>query len=67
MKSSWSIYDFPPAEGEIVLPPPIPKQPEVPRKLTEAERFALIRNRPDRKGKGARRRAGEKKWATKGK
>jgi hypothetical protein len=67
MKSSWSIYDFPAEEGETVLPPPTPKQPEVPRKLTEAEKFELIRNRPDRKGRGARRRAGEKKWATKGK
>ena len=67
MKSSWSIYDFPAEEGETVIPPPTPKQPEVPRKLTQQEKFELIRNRPDRKGRGARRRAGEKKWATKGK
>jgi len=72
MRSSWSIHDFPPAEGEKVIPLPqtvlVPQtEPVLPRKLTEAERFELIRNRKDRKGRGARRRAGEKKWATKGK
>ncbi len=70
MKSSWSINDFPPEEGEVVAPEK-DEQPFVPRPLTskekEAIRFAAIRNRPDRKGRGARRRAGEKKWATKGK
>jgi len=66
MRSSWSIHDFPPAEGET--PIPLPQTEYAPkRKLTEAERFELIRHRPDRKGKGARMRAGELKWATKGK
>jgi hypothetical protein len=65
MRSSWSIHDFPPAEGEA--PAPLPQTEYAPkRKLTEAERFELIRHRPDRKGKGARMRAGELKWATKG-
>jgi hypothetical protein len=64
MRSSWSINDFP-EEGEKPSPPaPVPLPA---RKLTEAERFALIRNRKDRKGRGARRRNGEKRWATKGK
>lgn len=67
MKSSWSIHDFPAEEGEAVVPVNERFVRDKPRKLTEAERFALIRNRPDRKGRGARRRAGEKKWATKGK
>ena len=69
MKSSWSIHDFIPEEGET--PAPVAEVPFVPPPMTskekEAMRFALIRNRPDRKGRGARRRAGEKKWATKGK
>jgi hypothetical protein len=69
MKSSWSIHDFPPEEGE--MPAPEAEKPFVPPPLTNKEKqaikFAAIRNRPDRKGRGARRRAGEKKWATKGK
>jgi hypothetical protein len=70
MKSSWSIHDFPPAEGE--LPAPLVEKPyviirELTRKEKEAIRFAAIKNRPDRKGRGARKRAGEKRWATKGK
>jgi hypothetical protein len=69
MKSSWSIHDFPPEDGE--MPAPEAEQQHTPPPLTkkekEAMRFAAIRNRPDRKGRGARRRAGEKKWATKGK
>jgi hypothetical protein len=69
MKSSWSIHDFPAEEGEN--PAPEADKPWVPPPLTAKEkadiRFAAIRNRPDRKGRGARRRAGEKKWATKGK
>lgn len=66
MKSSWSIHDFPPEEGEVVIPKderfikPVPPEK---RRLT----FEEIRNRKDRKGRGARMRAGEKKWATKGK
>lgn len=65
-RSSWSILDFAKEDGE---PEYLVEKKEVivPRKLSEAERFALIRNRPDRKGRGARRRAGEKRWATKGK
>lgn len=62
MKSSWSIHDFPSEEVEPEIPKPNP-----PAKLTEAERFVLIRHRKNRKGRGARRRAGEKRWATKGK
>jgi hypothetical protein len=64
MRSSWSINDFP-EDGDkpsTPLPAPVPT-----RKLSEAERFALIRNRKDRKGRGSRRRNGEKRWATKGK
>lgn len=65
MKSSWSINDFPAEDGE---PPYVTeeryKSPprDKPRRLT----FEEIRNRPDRKGRGARKRAGEKKWATYG-
>jgi hypothetical protein len=66
-RSSWSILDFAKEEGEAEYVLPQPSAAEPPRKLTAAERFALIRNRPDRKGRGARRRAGEKKWQTKGK
>jgi hypothetical protein len=66
MRSSWSIHDFPPSEGEITIPL-LQTEYAPKRKLTEAERFELIRHRPDRKGRGARMRAGEKKWATKGK
>jgi hypothetical protein len=66
MRSSWSIHDFPPAEDETPIPPPVTEYAPK-RKLTAAERFELIRHRPDRKGKGARMRAGELKWATKGK
>jgi len=65
MKSSWSIHDFPPAEGEVTipkeektLPPPVTK-----KRLT----FDEIRHRKDRKGRGSRMRNREKKWATKGK
>jgi len=64
MKSSWSIHDFPPEEGEVIIPKeerfvkPPPK-----RQLT----FEEIRNRKDRKGRGSRMRNREKKWATKGK
>ena len=70
MKSSWSIHDFPPEEGE--MPAPLAEKPydfktPLTRKEKEAIRFAAIKNRPDRKGKGARKRAGDKKWATKGK
>ena len=69
MKSSWSIHDFPPEDGEA--PAPVVEQaytlPPLTREEKAAMRFAAIRNRPDRKGRGARRRAGEKKWATKGK
>ena len=66
MKSSWSIHDFPPEEGEN--PAPVPQtEYAVRRKLTEAERFELIRHRPNRKGRGARMREGDKRWATKGK
>jgi hypothetical protein len=69
MKSSWSIHDFPPEDGE--MPAPEMEQQYIPppptKKEREAVRFAAIRNRPDRKGRGARRRAGELKWATKGK
>lgn len=50
----------PEVEQQHTLPP-------LTKKEKEAMRFAAIRNRPDRKGRGARRRAGEKKWATKGK
>jgi hypothetical protein len=63
MKSSWSIHDFPPEEGEAVIPKCEKFIKPVKRRLT----FEEIRNRPDRKGRGARRRAGEKNWATKGK
>lgn len=66
MKSSWSIHDFPPEEGEIVIPKDerfVKPVPVLNRRLT----FEEIRNRKDRKGRGARMRAGEKKWATKGK
>ena len=66
-RSSWSILDFAKEEGEQDYVLPEKQEAEPPRKLTAAERFALIRNRPDRKGRGARRRAGEKKWQTKGK
>lgn len=69
MKSSWSIHDFPAEDGET--PAPEADKPWVPPPLTKEEKnaikFAMIRNRPDRKGRGARRRAGELKWATKGK
>lgn len=69
MKSSWSINDFPPEEGEA--PAPVAEKPFQPPPLTskekEAIRFAMIRNRPNRKGRGARRRNRELKWATKGK
>jgi len=68
MKSSWSIHDFPPEEGEA--PAPVAEKEfkiVLTAKEKEAIRFAAIRNRPDRKGQGARWRAGELKWATKGK
>lgn len=64
-RSSWSILDFPKEEGEADYSIPVPAPPAAPRKLTAAERFALIRNRPNRKGSGARRRAGEKNWQKK--
>jgi hypothetical protein len=68
MKSSWSIHDFPPEDdGEVPIVVPAPEEPVVQRKLTAAERFELIRHRKNRKGKGSRRRKGEKHWATKGK
>jgi hypothetical protein len=69
MRSSWSIYDFPAAEGETPAPQPEKPIPKAPLTWQEkaAIRFEALRNRPDRKGRGARRRAGEKKWATKGK
>jgi len=67
--SSWSIHDFPPEEGEA--PAPVAEKPFCPPPLTakekEAMRFALIRNRPNRAGRGIRRRHGDKLWATKGK
>ena len=69
MKSSWSINDF--SSEDDPQPPKVAEDLFAARPLTskekEAIRFALIRNRPNRKGRGARRRAGEKKWATKGK
>jgi hypothetical protein len=69
MKSSWSINDF--SLEDEPQPSNVAEDLLATRPLTrkekEAIRFALIRNRPNRKGRGARRRAGEKKWATKGK
>jgi hypothetical protein len=69
MRSSWSIHDFPPEEGETPAPQPEKQITKAPLTWQEkaAIRFEALRNRPDRKGRGARRRAGEKKWATKGK
>ena len=69
MKSSWSINDFPAEDGD---PPYFVEEPykspvrDIPQKLTREEWFQKNRNRKDRKGRGARMRAGEKKWATKG-
>jgi hypothetical protein len=68
MKSSWSINDFPPDEGEEqVEKEPVVLQRPLTSKEKEAIRFAMIRNRPDRKGRGSRRRNRELRWATKGK
>lgn len=68
MESSWSINDLPPDEGEEVIKEEVVYEtPKLTRKEKEAIRFETIRHRKNRKGRGARRRAGEKKWATKGK